>query len=86
MIIKEQEICDVNDCYQVISFITEEFLSNKVLWTCEKHRNLLNKVKYKTQKRFYKRLKNSKIIFDLYTVKLNDKKLIIFKQIKNKNQ
>ncbi|WP_186823415.1 hypothetical protein [Spiroplasma phoeniceum] len=48
MIIKQQKICDVNDCYQVISFITEKFLSNKVLWTCEKHRNLLNKVKDKT--------------------------------------
>lgn len=67
MIIKQQKICDVNDCYQVISFITEEFLSNKVLWTCEKHKDLLNKVKDKKQKRFYKRLENSKIIFDYET-------------------
>ncbi|WP_338992422.1 hypothetical protein [Spiroplasma endosymbiont of Seladonia tumulorum] len=67
MIIKQQKICDVNDCYKVISFITEEFLSNKVLWTCEKHKDLLNKVKEKTQKRFYKRLENSKIIFDWKT-------------------
>ncbi|WP_338989369.1 hypothetical protein [Spiroplasma endosymbiont of Seladonia tumulorum] len=67
MIIKQQKICDVNDCYKVISFITEEFLSNKVLWTCEKHKDLLNKVKDKTQKRFYKRLENSKIIFDWET-------------------
>lgn len=67
MIIKQQKICDVNDCYKVISFITEEFVSNKVLWTCEKHKNLLNKVKDKKQKRFYKRLENSKIIFDYET-------------------
>ncbi|GAA6238582.1 MAG: hypothetical protein SPLM_06990 [Spiroplasma phoeniceum] len=67
MIIKQQKICDVNDCYQVISFITEEFLSNKVLWTCEKHKDLLNHTKDKTQKRFYKRLENSKIIFDYET-------------------
>ncbi|MBW3057653.1 hypothetical protein D6D54_04835 [Spiroplasma poulsonii] len=44
MIIKQQKICDVNDCYKSISFITEEFVSNKVLWTCEKHRNLLNRL------------------------------------------
>ncbi|QED24654.1 hypothetical protein [Spiroplasma citri] len=50
MIIKQQKICDVNDCYKLSSFINEEFVSNKVLWTCEKHRNLLNKVKDKTQK------------------------------------
>ncbi|WP_348735691.1 hypothetical protein [Spiroplasma endosymbiont of Ammophila pubescens] len=67
MIIKQQKICDVNDCYKKVSFITEEFLSNKVLWTCEKHKDLLNKVKDKTQKRFYKRLENSKIIFDWET-------------------
>ncbi|KAF0849937.1 MAG: hypothetical protein EIB84_02685 [Spiroplasma poulsonii] len=67
MIIKQQKICDVNDCYKSISFITEEFVSNKVLWTCEKHRNLLNKVKDKNQKRFYKRLENSKIMFDYET-------------------
>ncbi|WP_424525690.1 hypothetical protein [Spiroplasma endosymbiont of Glossina fuscipes fuscipes] len=67
MIIKQQKICDVNDCYKVISFITEEFLSNKVLWTCEKHKDLLNKVKDKTQKQFYQKLENSKIIFDWET-------------------
>lgn len=64
---KQQQICDINDCYKKISFITEEFLSNKVLWTCEKHRNLLNKVKDKTQKQFYQKLENSKIIFDWET-------------------
>ncbi|MFW4371306.1 MAG: hypothetical protein EHV01_005140 [Spiroplasma sp. hy2] len=64
---KQQKICDVNDCYKKVSFITEEFVSNKVLWTCEKHKYLLNKVKDKTQKRFYKRLENSKIIFDYET-------------------
>ncbi|UZQ30490.1 MAG: hypothetical protein OHM56_02870 [Spiroplasma phoeniceum] len=67
MIIKQQKIFDVNDCYKAISFITEEFLSNKVLWTCKKHKDLLNKVKDKKQKRFYKRLENSKIIFDYET-------------------
>ncbi|PQP78984.1 hypothetical protein C6B38_02950 [Spiroplasma sp. ChiS] len=67
MIIKQQKICDVNDCYQVISFITKEFVSNKVLWTCEKHKNLLNKVKDKTQKQFYQKLENSKIIFEWET-------------------
>ncbi|WFG96700.1 hypothetical protein M1771_01380 [Spiroplasma citri] len=67
MIIKQQKICDVNDCYKLSSFINEEFVSNKVLWTCEKHRNLLNKVKDKTQKRFYQKLENSKIIFDWET-------------------
>ncbi|QED24641.1 hypothetical protein [Spiroplasma citri] len=66
MIIKQQKICDVNDCYKLSSFITE-FVSNKVLWTCEKHRNLLNKVKDKTQKQFYQKLENSKIIFDYET-------------------
>ncbi|RUO86502.1 hypothetical protein [Spiroplasma endosymbiont of Megaselia nigra] len=64
---KQQKICDVNDCYKAISFITEEFLSNKVLWTCEKHKDLLNRTKVKKQKRFYKRLENSKIIFDYET-------------------
>ncbi|MFW4371446.1 MAG: hypothetical protein EHV01_005880 [Spiroplasma sp. hy2] len=64
---KQQRICDVNDCYKTISFITEEFLSNKVLWTCEKHKDLLNRTKDKKQKRFYKRLENSKIIFDWET-------------------
>ncbi|WP_338963409.1 hypothetical protein [Spiroplasma endosymbiont of Sarcophaga carnaria] len=64
MIIKKQKICDVNDCYKAVSFITEEFLSNKVLWTCEKHKYLLNKIKDKTQKQFYQKLENSKIIFD----------------------
>ncbi len=29
----QQTICDVDNCYKSISFITEEFLSNKVLWT-----------------------------------------------------
>ncbi|WP_426605483.1 hypothetical protein [Spiroplasma endosymbiont of Glossina fuscipes fuscipes] len=67
MIIKQQKICDVNDCYKVISFITEEFVSNKVLWTCDKHKYLLNKVKDKTQKQFYQKLENSKIIFDWET-------------------
>ncbi len=54
MIIKKQKICDVNDCYKAISFITEEFVSNKVLWTCEKHKDLLNQTKDKTQKNFIK--------------------------------
>ncbi|PQP78516.1 hypothetical protein C6B38_05510 [Spiroplasma sp. ChiS] len=75
MIIKQQKICDVNDCYKLSSLINEEFVSNKVLWTCEKHRNLLNKVKRnllnkvkdKTQKQFYQKLENSKIIFDWET-------------------
>ncbi|AXF95450.1 hypothetical protein [Spiroplasma phoeniceum] len=67
MIIKQQKICDVNDCYKLSSFINEEFVSNKVLWTCKKHRNLLNKVKDKTQKQFYQKLENSKIIFDYET-------------------
>ncbi len=61
---KQQQICDINNCYKSISFITEEFLSNKVLWTCKKHKDLLNRTKDKKQKRFYKRLENSKIIFD----------------------
>ncbi len=51
MIIKQQKICDVNDCYKKVSFITEEFLSNKVLWTCEKNKDLLNHTKDKKQKR-----------------------------------
>ncbi|WP_419334933.1 hypothetical protein [Spiroplasma endosymbiont of Sarcophaga variegata] len=67
MIIKQQKICDVNDCYKAVSFITEEFLSNKVLLTCEKHKYLLNKIKDKTQKQFYQKLENSKIIFDYET-------------------
>ncbi|UZQ31098.1 MAG: hypothetical protein OHM56_06360 [Spiroplasma phoeniceum] len=49
---KQQKICDVNDCYKATSFITEEFLSNKVLWTCEKHKDLLNKTKNWKQKSF----------------------------------
>ncbi|WP_253301790.1 hypothetical protein [Spiroplasma endosymbiont of Phyllotreta cruciferae] len=61
---KQQKICDVNDCYQGISFITEEFVSNKVLWTCEKHKDLLNQTKNWKQKQFYQKLENSKIIFD----------------------
>lgn len=64
---KQQQICDVNDCYKTISFITEEFLSNKVLWTCEKHKDLLNRTKDKKQKQFYQKLENSKIIFDYET-------------------
>ncbi|UZQ29653.1 MAG: hypothetical protein OHM56_10910 [Spiroplasma phoeniceum] len=50
MIIKKQKICDVNDCYKETSFITKEFLSNKVLWTCEKHKDLLNRTKDKKNK------------------------------------
>ncbi|UZQ29283.1 MAG: hypothetical protein OHM56_08785 [Spiroplasma phoeniceum] len=42
---KQQKICDVNYSYKAISFITEEFLLNKVLLTFEKHKNLLNKTK-----------------------------------------
>ncbi len=64
---KQQQICDINNCYKSISFITEEFLSNKVLWTCEKYKDLLNRTKDKKQKRFYKRLENSKIIFNYET-------------------
>ncbi len=64
---KQQTICDVDNCYKAISFITEEFLSNKVLWTCEKHKDLLNHTKDKKQKRFYQKLENSKIIFDYET-------------------
>ncbi|WP_348736782.1 hypothetical protein [Spiroplasma endosymbiont of Ammophila pubescens] len=64
---KQQQICDIDNCYKTISFITEEFSSNKVLWTCEKHKDLLNRTKNKKQKRFYKRLENSKIIFDWKT-------------------
>ncbi|RUP77177.1 hypothetical protein D6D54_04405 [Spiroplasma poulsonii] len=60
----QQQICDINNCYKLVSFITEEFVSNKVLWTCEKHKDLLNKVKDKKQKQFYQKLENSKIIFD----------------------
>lgn len=63
----QQTICDVDNCYKAISFITKEFVSNKVLWTCEKHKDLLNRTKNKKQKRFYKRLENSKIIFDYET-------------------
>ncbi len=61
---KQQKICDIDDCYKTISFITEEFVSNKVLWTCEKHKDLLNQTKDKKQKQFYQKLENSKIIFD----------------------
>ncbi len=60
----QQKICDIDDCYTKVSFITEEFISNKVLWTCEKHKDLLNKVKNWKQKQFYQKLENSKIIFD----------------------
>ncbi|MFU0251999.1 hypothetical protein [Spiroplasma sp. Moj] len=67
MIIQQQQICDVNDCYKVISLITQEFLSNKVLWTCEKHKDLLNQTKNWKQKQFYQKLENSKIIFDWET-------------------
>ncbi|WP_348735207.1 hypothetical protein [Spiroplasma endosymbiont of Ammophila pubescens] len=67
MIIKQQKICDVNDCYKTISFIIEKFLSNKVLWTCKKHKDLLNRTKNKKQKRFYQKIENSKIIFDWKT-------------------
>ncbi|WP_425378791.1 hypothetical protein [Spiroplasma endosymbiont of Polydrusus pterygomalis] len=63
----QQTICDVDNCYKSISFITEEFLSNKVLWTFEKHKDLLNRTKDKKQTRFYKKLENSKIIFDWET-------------------
>ncbi|WP_348735266.1 hypothetical protein [Spiroplasma endosymbiont of Ammophila pubescens] len=51
----------------MILITAEEFSSNKVLWTCEKHKDLLNRTKNKKQKRFYKRLENSKIIFDWET-------------------
>ncbi|UZQ29098.1 MAG: hypothetical protein OHM56_07645 [Spiroplasma phoeniceum] len=44
MIIKQQKICDVNDYYKSISLITEEFLANKVLWACEKNKDLLNRL------------------------------------------
>ncbi|WP_374695877.1 hypothetical protein [Spiroplasma endosymbiont of Polydrusus formosus] len=64
---KQQTVCGVDNYYKAISFIIEEFLSNKVLWTCEKHKDLLNQTKDKKQKRFYKRLENSKIIFDWET-------------------
>ncbi|KAF0850379.1 MAG: hypothetical protein EIB84_00260 (plasmid) [Spiroplasma poulsonii] len=64
---KQKQICDIDNCYKAISFITEEFVSNKVLWTCEKHKDLLNHTKDKNQKLFYKRLENSKIIFDYET-------------------
>lgn len=67
---KKQKICDIYNCYKAISFITEEFVSNKVLWTCEKHKYLLNKVKDKKQKQFYQKLENSKIIFDYKTASL----------------
>ncbi len=60
----QQKICDIDNCYKAISFITKEFLSNKVLWTCEKHKDLLNQTKDKKQKQFYQKLENSKIIFD----------------------
>ncbi len=64
---KQQKICDIDDCYTKVSFITEEFVSNKVLWTCEKHKDLLNKVKNWKQKQFYQKLENSKIMFDYET-------------------
>ncbi|WP_253301237.1 hypothetical protein [Spiroplasma endosymbiont of Phyllotreta cruciferae] len=67
---KQEQICDIDNCYKAISFITEEFVSNKVLWTCENHKDLLNRIKDKKQKRFYKRLENSKIIFDDKTCSL----------------
>ncbi|WP_425378224.1 hypothetical protein [Spiroplasma endosymbiont of Polydrusus pterygomalis] len=63
----QQTICDVDNFYKAISLITEEFLSNKVLWTCKKHKDLLNRTKDKKQTRFYKKLENSKIIFDWET-------------------
>ncbi len=52
MIIKQQKICDVNYYYKVISFITEEFVSNKVLWTFEKNKELLNRTKDKNKSGF----------------------------------
>ncbi|WP_374695920.1 hypothetical protein [Spiroplasma endosymbiont of Polydrusus formosus] len=64
---KQQKICDIDNYYKAISFITEEFLSNKVLLTCEKHKDLLNQTKDKKQKLFYHKLENSKIIFDWET-------------------
>ncbi|RUO86478.1 hypothetical protein [Spiroplasma endosymbiont of Megaselia nigra] len=64
---KQQTICDVDNCYKAISLITQEFSSNKVLWTCEKHKKLLNKTKNWKQKQFYQKLENSKIIFDWET-------------------
>ncbi|WP_425379446.1 hypothetical protein [Spiroplasma endosymbiont of Stenodema calcarata] len=67
MVIKQQKICDINDCYKKISFTNKQFVSNRVLWTCEKHRNLLNSIKDKKQKQFYQKLENSKIIFDYET-------------------
>ncbi|WP_338956401.1 hypothetical protein [Spiroplasma endosymbiont of Polydrusus cervinus] len=60
----QQQICDVNDYYKTISFITEEFISNRVLWTCEKYKDLLNQTKNWKQKKYYQRLENEKIIFD----------------------
>ncbi|UZQ29900.1 MAG: hypothetical protein OHM56_12460 [Spiroplasma phoeniceum] len=47
---KQQTIYDIDNCYKAISFITEEFLSNKVLLTCEKHKDLLNRTKDKKTK------------------------------------
>ncbi|PQP78131.1 hypothetical protein C6B38_07975, partial [Spiroplasma sp. ChiS] len=43
-IIKQQKICDVINCYKLSSFITEEFETNKILWTCENHKVLLNQI------------------------------------------
>ncbi|ALA98402.1 hypothetical protein SKUN_001544 [Spiroplasma kunkelii CR2-3x] len=79
-IIKQQKICDVNNCFQAISFITEKFETNKFLWTCEKHKSLLNQIKYTNKKAilFYERLENSKIYIDWETGYLK----IFFSKIK----
>ncbi len=50
MKINKQKKCDIDNCYKAISYITEEFLSNKFLWTCEKHKDLLNHTKDKKTK------------------------------------
>ncbi len=63
----QQKICDVNYLYKSIPFITEEFVSNKVLWIFEKHKDLLNQVKNWKKINFYKKLENLKIIFWLWS-------------------
>ncbi|WFG97029.1 hypothetical protein M0C40_03230 [Spiroplasma citri] len=79
-IIKQQKICDVINCYKLSSFITEEFETNKILWTCENHKVLLNQIKYINKEKIwlYNNLENSRIDYDWKTGYLK----IFFSKIK----
>ncbi|WFG95588.1 hypothetical protein M0C40_05690 [Spiroplasma citri] len=82
-IIKQQKICDVINCYKLSSFITEEFETNKILWTCQNNKVLLNQIKYINKEKIllYNNLENSRIEVDWKTGYLK----IFFSKINKSN-